>query len=327
MRQIGTIPDPRDAQSLADYLLTLGITTKLVESPGGTAVWVHREEKIEQARRELADFQADPQAPKFQGTERAAEALRKKARREEREHRRKSVDLRGRLNVASFWRCPVTYILIWTSIAVGVLTVLGDKFEALRPLLFTRFRTVEATVTYKQDDGTVVSKKLAEFQATGLDAIKQGQVWRLITPIFIHFGLLHIVFNMFWLYRLGALIEMRLKPGTLLALALVSAVGSNLAEYGWQTYRFGPEHIHPFGGMSGVVYALFGFVWMKSDYDPERGIKLPSNTILWMMGWLFFCMTGAIGGVANAAHVGGLLVGLVIGLAPYLWDELRWGRR
>ena len=77
-----------------------------------------------------------------------------------------------------------------------------------------------------------------------------------------------------------------------------------------------------FGGMSGVLYGLFGYLWMKGRFEPELGLALSPRLILLLIGWLFLCMTGVLGSVANTAHVAGLAVGMVIGVAPYLWRRL-----
>jgi GlpG protein len=75
--------------------------------------------------------------------------------------------------------------------------------------------------------------------------------------------------------------------------------------------------------MSGVVYALFGYVWMKSDYDPASDMRLPSKTIFYMVLWLVFCMSGVLGNIANAAHVVGLFAGMLVGLTPHLLADVK----
>jgi GlpG protein len=70
-------------------------------------------------------------------------------------------------------------------------------------------------------------------------------------------------------------------------------------------------------GFSGVVYALFGYIWMKGLYEPEQGMIMHPNTITIMIAWLFLCMTGLVGSIANAAHVVGLVVGVMLGLLRY----------
>ncbi|MGE5607615.1 MAG: rhomboid family intramembrane serine protease, partial [Bacillota bacterium] len=125
------------------------------------------------------------------------------------------------------------------------------------------------------------------------------QPWRFITPIFLHGNVLHLLFNMLWLVDLGGLIEQRKGTWRLGVLVGVAAILSNWAQYLWA----GPAFL----GMSGVVYALFGYVWMKSRYQPQEQMNLHENTVFIMMAWLVACMTGWLGPVANAAHVGGLV--------------------
>src|SRR5207248_3914252 len=131
-----------------------------------------------------------------------------------------------------------------------------------------------------------------------------GEIWRLITPIFIHFGPIHLIFNLYWLRDLGTAIERR--KGKLMLIALVLA-GGLLGNIG-QSFS-GPS----FGGMSGVVYALFGYVWMKGKFEPWEGLGAPSSTVSIMLLWLVLCIVGIIPGVANTAHVVGLLVGVIPG--------------
>jgi GlpG protein len=148
-----------------------------------------------------------------------------------------------------------------------------------------------------------------------LDEIGRGQVWRLITPIFLHFGAIHLVFNMIWLIDLGGMIERHRGTWFLLVLVLVAAILPNLAQYFWS----GPF----FGGMSGVVYGLFGYVWIKGKYQPHLGMGVRQETVYIMLGWLVLCMTGMIGAIANAAHLVGLVVGVVLAYAPIAWKKMR----
>ncbi|MDW8310121.1 MAG: rhomboid family intramembrane serine protease, partial [Verrucomicrobiales bacterium] len=138
-----------------------------------------------------------------------------------------------------------------------------------------------------------------------LPAVFQGEVWRLVTPIFVHFGILHLLFNLLWLFQLGSMIERRLGTGTLAAVVLGTAALSNLAQY----FASGPN----FGGMSGVVYALAGYVWMRGKHDPNADVYLDPQSIQWLLIWLVLCFTGLLGPVANTAHVVGLISGAAWG--------------
>lgn len=136
--------------------------------------------------------------------------------------------------------------------------------------------------------------------------------WRLVSPIFVHFGLMHFVFNGLWLCLLGARIE-RLSGSLHLALVvLLSALVSNMCQFVWSGSVY-------FGGMSGVIYGLLGYIWIRNLLAPHPLITLPRELILFMIGWLFVCMTGVLDillgvGIANAAHASGLLIGMLMGL-------------
>jgi len=76
---------------------------------------------------------------------------------------------------------------------------------------------------------------------------------------------------------------------------------SNLVQYAWG----GPN----FGGMSGVVYGLLGYIWVRGKLDPGSGLYLHQTTVIMMLVWLAFGFTGILS-IANGAHLGGLVVGL-----------------
>lgn len=138
-----------------------------------------------------------------------------------------------------------------------------------------------------------------------------GQYWRLVTPAFLHFGWLHIVFNSLWLWELGGKVERATGQLNMLGLFLVIAVVSNASQY----FVGGPSL---FGGMSGVVYGLLGFSWVAPLLQPAWRIRPSPAIMLFMVGWLLACLLGVVeglgfGAIANAAHLGGLLCGVVLG--------------
>jgi len=180
---------------------------------------------------------------------------------------------------------PLTAVLMAISIGIAIWSHLGENGEVVERFLITQ---------YAQPDGKLQ-----------LEEVSAGEVWRLITPIFLHFGIVHLLFNMLWLKDLGTAIEKVSGTGSLLAMAIVSGLVGNLAEFAFQ----GPL----FGGMSGVVYCLFGYVWMKAKFDPASGFYLDGQTVWWMIGWFVLCLTGALGPVANFGHGGGLAVGVAWG--------------
>lgn len=136
--------------------------------------------------------------------------------------------------------------------------------------------------------------------------VVEGELWRLITPIFIHFNLIHIVFNLLWLLDLGQAIETRRGSLHLIVLVIVTAIAGNLGEYLWS----GPVR---FGGMSGVVYGLLGYIWIQGIFNPWAGIGLRKPILIMMLIWFVVCWLGFIGNIANMAHTMGLVSGIILG--------------
>jgi GlpG protein len=128
-------------------------------------------------------------------------------------------------------------------------------------------------------------------------------VWRLVGPILIHFGFAHILFNMLWLRDLGCMFEARLKSWYFLVFVLVVAAASNLAQYAFSKQPM-------FGGMSGVNYALIGYVWIRGRFDPGAGLHLDQQSLILALIWFAACFTGYLGPIANYAHTAGLVLGM-----------------
>jgi GlpG protein len=185
---------------------------------------------------------------------------------------------------------PVTIGLIVLSLAGFLLFYLHAPFNWLSLLTYSDFQ--------------LVGGKLVFIDST-------GQYWRWLTPIFLHFGWLHITFNSLWMWELGGQVEQRLGSPSLVALVLICGIGSNIAQ-GW----YGGPSL--FGGMSGVVYGLLGFCWIYSLMFPLGGLQIPRGIVIFMLVWLVFGMVGStealgFGSIANAAHLAGLVLGCLCG--------------
>lgn len=198
------------------------------------------------------------------------------------------------------WRqAPVTLVLILLSLGGFLLVYLQAPMEWLGQLTFTPFRISGEQIKFYESP---------------------GEYWRLITPVFIHFGWLHIVFNSLWLWDLGSRVERVMGGLNMLGLFLVIALVSNVAQF-----VFGGPGL--FGGMSGVVYGLLGFSWVGPLLQPRWSIQPAPGIMLFMVGWLVACIFGIVealgfGAIANAAHVGGLLSGAALGAAFGLLSRL-----
>jgi GlpG protein len=307
MRLLVSLPDEDHAHRLGDYLLTIGIDNTVDEGSSGFEVWVKDDDKLDPAKRELADFTANPNDPRYSAAARDAERLRiqdeKRAKRLEKNY----VDVRTQWAKRAGGFKPLTMALILFSCVVFVLTRFGGDMNKVAPLLTSA--TVVKELDPNTGEYTIKRHGFAE-----LIEIRQGQIWRLITPIFVHYGPLHLIFNMFWMRDLGSMIEQNKGMLKFALLVLVTALLSNMAEY----LVSGPGG----GGMSGVVYALFGYVWMRGKYAPHEGLNLHPHTTFFMIAWFAICFTGLVGPIGNTAHTVGLLIGVVAGAWPHLKRKL-----
>lgn len=191
---------------------------------------------------------------------------------------------------------PVTAAVLVICLVVAGISLLGDNLAPLHWLTFVDF--------HQQGDYAWFMPWVATLEA--------GQWWRLVTPIFIHFGILHLTMNGLWFWELGRRIEWRQGSLGLAGLTLLFGAVSNLAQYLWS----GPAL---FGGLSGVLYALLGHVWLFNWLAPSPLYRMPKGVLIMMLAWLGLCLVGAasvmgFGEIANGAHLGGFVVGCITGL-------------
>ncbi len=177
----------------------------------------------------------------------------------------------------NFRRLPVTLSLIALSCFVSVITWFGDFYTPLSWFYY---------------DSTLIS---------------HGQIWRLITPIFLHFpamGIIfaHLAFNMIWLYQFGEMIEHYDNSRFLLLLVIASGIISNVAQAQFTDGLF--------GGMSGVVYALLGYLFVVKKLIPYYPARIPDNIAYFLIGFMVLATTGLFGNIANTAHIVGFIVGI-----------------
>ncbi len=298
MRQIGRIQDKVQARRLADYLYGEGIENQVDAGPGGDwEIWVHDDTAIERGRTILEQFRSRPDDPIYAEASRIVQRKRDEDERSQTPKRARVIDGRTIFYSPPVSMGLVSISLIVISVAAAIVTQLGSNDRAVQPLSITESR--------QEGDYLVWNGTLPE--------IRHGQVWRLFTPIFLHFGLLHIFFNMLWLRDLGSMIEGRKGRLTLLSLVLVIAAVSNVAQY----LGTGPN----FGGMSGVVYGLFGYTWMQGRFNPSSNLTLEPQTVIMMILWFVLCVVGVIPNVANLTHAAGLAVGVVWGYTAARWSN------
>jgi len=268
MIQLLVLGDARMAQALVDYLATLGIPCELTQSELGVSVWLADEQRLAQAQQEVKRFLAEPNHPRYM------EASWQSGRADARIDYSKGMTdpVTDFLHQAG----PLTLVVIIACLAIYALDAIG------LPIF----------------DELAFHPTLAQFT--------DWQAWRYVTPAFIHFSVLHLVFNLLWWWYLGGQIEQRLGSGKLFILLLVGAALPNIAEF----FVSGPR----FGGLSGVVYALLGYSWMRARLQPACGLTMPPALMGFMLVWLVLGFLDMLGTpTANMAHLVGLLVGLLQG--------------
>jgi len=151
-----------------------------------------------------------------------------------------------------------------------------------------------------------------------------GQWWRLLTCVFIHGGLLHIAFNMWCLWDLGRLAESLYGHGTFAAVYLTTGLAASLASLIWNPSVLS---VGASGAIFGIAGALIASFYLGEFSLPRAAMTGTLRSVVVFVGYnLFF--GAVIARTDNAAHIGGLLMGLLLGaliakVAPGHDDSLR----
>ena len=141
-------------------------------------------------------------------------------------------------------------------------------------------------------------------------AVMEGEYWRLISAIFLHFGAVHLIFNMVCLIGMGEMLETLTGPVRYLIIFLLGGIGGNLVSLAWdlKTGRYGIS-----AGASGAVFAVIGallviFLIHRHEAGAERVKRMAMMVVLMVIEG--FTQPGT----DNAAHIGGLLTGMLLAL-------------
>jgi GlpG protein len=206
--------------------------------------------------------------------------------------------------------------------SIGQRVLINSKqFPLTAGLILLNFGLIEIGLSASSGDlsGWITWMTITPFSLLGdywifeplASTFESHQYWRLLTPALIHFSWMHLAFNMLWVWELGRRIE-RLHGGLkFLFLTLVSAISANLL----QVFLTGPTL---FGGMSGVVFAYLGYCMVWDWRMPKARIGLAPAAYWVMVGFLVLGFTGlfdliGLGSIANGAHLGGFVVGVLLG--------------
>lgn len=201
----------------------------------------------------------------------------------------------------SVWYAPVSIVLIAACALVAMLSNLGSDPAAVRYLFFPEFAL--------SMDNPLLSL-FAQLRGP-------SDILRTITPAFLHFGVIHLVFNLLWLWFFGRMIEALQPSWRFLLVVLFTAFWANVAQFLWSGGQSN------FGGMSGVVYGLIGYIWMWQSVNPRSQLRLPTAMIgIFLVALVLMEIIGS-GWIATAAHVGGLISGMLVGLGLGMFSRMR----
>lgn len=275
MRKLTTREDHREAQFLRDALIGGQVPASLKpEGDGEYGVWVHDDSHMELAEELLGAFVLDPRDPRIAELAARASVTRRARTAEEREAQR-------RVERAQHEQQRLRTAPMVGTVSLGMIVLSG-------------------IVAYFTEMGET-HEDLFAFQ---WGAVLRGEWWRLVLPVFFHMDGLHLFFNILWVHQLGSAIEYHFRSRYLLAQALLFGVGGVLAE-GFITSI-------PAMGLSGVVYGMLGFVWVRGRLDPRSPIVPAQSTVVIMLVWMLLGFVGVLR-MANWAHAGGLVLGMLWG--------------
>ena len=190
--------------------------------------------------------------------------------------------------------------IILISILIAFLSNYGSVISIIEPLTFLKI------------DLASFQNGFANFNSIETTYYKNNEWWRLAAPMFIHFSITHLVFNCLWIYVLGSKIEVYDGSFTFLNLVIISSITSNITQY-----FLGGSIL--FGGLSGVIYGLFGHCMIIELQSKKNIYDLPPAIYMFMLAWLVLGFLGVLnlfgfGNVANYAHLGGLISGIIFGM-------------
>jgi len=136
------------------------------------------------------------------------------------------------------------------------------------------------------------------------DTTQEGEIWRYLTHTLVHLSNMHILFNLTWWWIFGGAIERQLGSLKLLQIYFFAGVISGIA----QNLVSGPA----FFGLSGVVYAVLGYVFMLDKIHKQTAFALPDSFFNMLLVGILLGFAGPLIDIqiGNTAHISGLLLGM-----------------
>ncbi|GAA1663492.1 rhomboid family intramembrane serine protease [Glycomyces endophyticus] len=208
----------------------------------------------------------------------------------------------------------VTKVLIGANVAVFVLAlVAGGSLAAATSSAMTPLHWLGAEIGFLPGYSTEVTVEVFGTSITA-PVVAAGGYYRMITAMFLHFGAIHLLFNMVVLWMLGRILERDLGPARFLAAYFLSGLAGSVAVYLFSYDSFTV-------GASGAVYGLFGLLIMvnRKLRRDNQGIYVLLGLNLVLTIIMNFSLAGHVGGL-----VGGLICGAILTFTPRERRRLHW---
>ncbi len=310
MRCLGQINGRSSAESFVAYLLTQDVSTHIEALEGAQngsgdrwELWVRDEDKLELAQQELSHFLSNPRDEKYANAlTKAKDILAEKDKRRQQVAKNiKRVDMRRTAGLSGGRLPPLTLTLLILAILVGLVSSFGSP-------------TNEWGVSVIQELSFVSPADYISSNNDPAASIKRGELWRIITPIFLHGNILHLAMNMFILISFGRIVERLVGTPKFALFVLLLSIGPNLLQGLSPAWMHGSPH---FVGISGVLYGFFGYIWVRSAINPHLGVSIPFPFVIILVGMIVVGLSGAVPNwpFAELCHLGGLVIGCAIGFA------------
>ena len=312
MRLIGEINNEQDAQKLSLFLQKKGILSNVDGSFDAKTglmsyhMWALNEDQIQEAQTEFSKFIQNPKSPLYD-LPFVMETPQEPPR-------------RGKTPFTIFIIALCTFIFLLNLLQEGPDVPMT---QVQSTLLFDLPQ--EGIPVWTGIYDLIGSKFKGEVLPEGplFQNILQGEIWRLFSPAILHLGLLHILFNMIWVWMLSRPIEQRIGVWKIALLSCLIGVGSNVAQY----LMGGPFFL----GYSGVVMGLAGFTWERERRAPWEGYPLHHSTVLFLVlfvGGMFLIQATSFvlqlfthiafsPRIANTAHIAGAIIGVFLGKCSF----------
>lgn len=324
MRIVGVLAHENEARRFSTYLQAQDVLNE-VEMAFDPAtgqmsyqIWIRDEDRLTQAAQELEAFRQDPSNEKFNAPEPQPQEV---------EPTEEPLEPRSFGSYFTLFMVGVCAFCFFLNFIQMIPIPSGtEEMTPIQEELMFDLPPLQGP--YWEGMYTWVVHKIEKIDSNKGEGplfveIRHGEVWRLFTPAILHIDLLHILFNMLWLWYLGRAIEQRIGPWRSLVFTLTTGVGANVAQY----LMSGPFFL----GYSGIIMAMAGFIWMRQRKAPWEGYPISRGTLLFLLLFviaIFGLQIVAFGlqifthyhfnpSIANTAHITGALLGVWLGRLSY----------